>query len=71
MNILPRVKKIYGVHGEAGKDRSYRRDDTVPNEGYRIEADEKGTVVVFSDEAGKFYAEKTLAQIERGEGKIP
>lgn len=71
MNILPRVKKIYDVHGEAGKDRSYRRDDTVPNEGYRIEADEKGTVVVFSDEAGKFYAEKTLAQIERGEGKIP
>jgi len=58
--------------GFALNEVSYKPDETLGNESYRIESAENGITVYSGDPAGKFYAEQTLKQIEYfSDGKIP
>lgn len=71
MKILPRVETLRKELGQCGQEISFRYDPVIPAEGYRIVADKEGILIRFSDEAGKFYAKKTLEQIEYGKEEIP
>lgn len=44
-------------------DAAYEKDDAIQSEGYEINITGKGIVIRSSDEAGAFYAKKTLEQL--------
>ena len=44
-------------------DIRYVRDAALPPEGYRIDITKGGVTVVSADDAGAFYARKTLKQL--------
>ncbi len=47
----------------------YERDASIPSEGYRLEISPDSVVITSSDDAGAFYAMKTLKQL--GDKKVP
>ena len=47
-------------------DVRYVRDATLPPEGYRLEITTGGVTVTSADDAGAFYARKTLKQLKAG-----
>ena len=67
----PREMRIY-EGSVAAEENSivWKRDATLPREGYRIEIGGNGAVVFSSDDAGAFYAKQTLAQLEEN-GRWP
>ena len=46
----------------------YVRDAALPPEGYRLEITTGGVTVASADDAGAFYARKTLKQLAAGDG---
>ena len=50
------------------KDVRYVRDAALPPEGYRIDITTGGVTVASADDAGTFYARKTLGQLAAGDG---
>ena len=54
-------------------DVSWRRDASIPAEGYRLSVTPNGVTAWSSDDAGAFYALQTLKQMapEAGIGRIP
>lgn len=63
MKILPKPQKCFTYEGTTEKKTEYFYESTLPKEGYRLKGDEKGIRVYYSDDAGRFYAEKTLEQM--------
>ena len=49
-------------------DVRYVRDAALPPEGYRLEVTPGGVTVASADDAGAFYARKTLKQLAAGDG---
>ena len=50
------------------KDIRFVRDEALPPEGYRLDIAPNGVTVASADDAGAFYAKKTLKQIAKGDG---
>ena len=53
----------------AEKDIRFTRDATMPPEGYRLDIAQDGVTVASADDAGAFYARKTLKQL--GANAVP
>ena len=56
-----------GTCAVAEQDVRYVRDAALPPEGYRLEITTSGVTVASADDAGAFYARKTLKQLAAGE----
>ena len=75
INVVPMPNKV--VEGEGvcekiiGCPLAYEQDATIPSEGYRLSVKKDGVKITFSDEAGRFYALQTLAQLTTDDGKAP
>ena len=69
ISLIPQPQKVVEGIGTT-KDLSVRheRDENIPAEGYRIRIDKNGVVVWSSDDAGRFYAATTLAQLREKKG---
>ena len=69
LNLVPQpvsVKETGGelkFEGEIAKLAAYSVDSSIPKEGYRLSVTKDGVKVSSSDEAGRFYAEQTLAAL--------
>ncbi len=64
--IIPAPRKIIYTGGHtniACADVSVSMDKSIPAEGYRITISDGKIHIIFSDESGRYYAEKTLLQI--------
>ncbi len=48
-----------------------RRDATVPSQGYRLHIDDGGVTIDAADDAGAFYARRTLDQLLGPDGELP
>lgn len=72
VNVLPKLKSIsYDGYGEVGAGFTTQRVEDLPEEGYRLIMDVCGIKIEYGDEAGKFYAMKTLEQLKSGSAKLP
>lgn len=72
IRLLPKVKRFkMSGYGEVGSDVCTVINDELPSEGYRITLDSDGVKVEYRDEAGKFYAFKTLDQMKAQTEKLP
>ena len=60
-----------GTHDYAEADVRYVRDAALPPEGYRLDITTGGVTVASADDAGAFYARKTLKQLAAGCASIP
>lgn len=69
--FLPKVKNVNYGYGEAGDGFCSVRDEKLPDEGYRITMDADGVKIEYSDDAGRFYAERTLEQARKQCVKLP
>jgi len=69
MNLLPQPRFV-DLSDQLTENRiaSERIDGALPREGYELRIDEDGAYVVAGDEAGRFYARKTLDQLARLHG---
>ena len=73
MNITPKPNFIQVFSGECWlKDNktTYITDENLKDEAYKIEINDGETIITSKGEKGKYYAELTLAQLERA-GKTP
>ena len=57
-----------GTCAFAEEDVRYVRDAALPPEGYRLDITTGGVTVASADDAGAFYARKTLGQLAAGDG---
>ncbi len=73
MNLLPCPRFVdVGDQLTANRIASERIDPTLPAEGYELRIEEDGAHLVAGDDAGRFYARATLAQLARlSNGSIP
>ena len=73
MNLLPRPRFAdLGDRLVANKIANERIDATLPAEGYELRVDDDGVDIVAGDEAGRFYAQRTLSQLARiHDGQLP
>ncbi|MDQ1509635.1 MAG: hexosaminidase [Actinomycetota bacterium] len=73
MNLLPRPRFVdVGERLTANRVASERIDAAMPAESYELRIDDDGAHVVAGDEAGRFYAGATLAQVARlFDGSLP
>ncbi len=72
LHLLPKAKSVsFAGYGTVGDGVFTARNDTLPSEGYRITTDADGIKIEYGDEAGKFYAMKTLEQIKAQTEKLP
>ncbi len=66
-NVIPYPQKIEDGDGEyifKGEPKvTYRKDETIPAEGYVLEIRKNRIIVTSSDEAGEFYAMQTVKQL--------
>lgn len=71
--LLPRPRSLDLSGGEwAGEDVRYHRADSVPREGYRVEAGPAGVDVVHADAAGRRHADALLDQVRsQCGGRLP
>jgi len=67
---MPNSVKEDGGHPRARAKVFYETDPSIPAEGYRLAIEKTRVVVASSDEAGRFYAERTLAQLKE-DGPLP
>src|SRR5438477_6364863 len=67
MVLLPLPRKLVrtGWGGARGDAVEKRTDATIPAQGYRLSVEADGITIISSDRAGAFYAEQTLAQLNR------
>ena len=65
---LPRELAIGGDPPRRGAAPRFARDTALPAQGYAIHADREGVRVAHADDAGRRYAEDTLAQLARACG---
>ena len=65
---LPRELAIGGDPPRRGAAPRFARDTALPAQGYAIHADREGVRVAHADDAGRRYAEDTLAQLARAHG---
>ena len=73
INVVPMPNKVVerdGVCDVANAAKSYEKDDSIAAEGYRLVVAKDGVKIASSDEAGRFYALQTLAQLTT-DGKAP
>ena len=74
VNIIPMPNKVFEYGGEkrfSKNDYVFRKNESLPEEGYELAIGEDGVFVSYSSEKGRFYAEKTLAQLEKENGALP
>lgn len=74
VNIIPMPNKIFEYGGEkrfSKADFHFEKKPSVPEEGYELSITQEGVFVFYSTERGRFYAEKTLAQLEKENGALP
>ena len=73
MNLLPQPRRIELAGGRVPVAvATVTRDARLPAQGYRLTIDARGIALVVADEAGAFYGEQTLAQLERThDGSLP
>ena len=57
-----------GTCAFAEENVRFTRDAALPPEGYRLDITTGGVTVASADDAGAFYARKTLGQLAAGEG---
>ncbi|MBQ5794787.1 MAG: family 20 glycosylhydrolase, partial [Kiritimatiellae bacterium] len=55
------MRETGGVY--KGEKTTVKRDATLPAEGYRLKVTKDGIEIVSADDAGEFYARRTLAQL--------
>ena len=73
VNVVPLPQKVVEKEGSCvleGCRRNFAVDPAIPAEGYRLVIEKDAISIVSSDEAGRFYALQTLAQLSAG-GKAP
>lgn len=70
---LPReVAETGGFYAPSGEPKVVAAADAaLPREGYTLEVGKEGVRIGFADAAGRFYAEKTLAQLKGADGRYP
>ena len=72
LNLIPCPKKLTRGEGfVSGSEIDFAEDATVPHEGYGLSIGAAGIRVRSSDAAGRFHAERTLAQLRRPDGTYP
>lgn len=71
LNVLPKVKSVKFGYGSVGSGYLTRIDPSLPKEGYHLTLNEEGVTIAYSEESGKFYAEKTLEQIKSQYEDLP
>src|SRR5258706_10866727 len=64
----PRELSLGGDPPPRGAQPGFARDASLPAQGYAIAADRSGVRVAHADDAGRRYAQDTLAQLERAYG---
>ena len=73
--IIPAPRKMalgegeFVCKGDAAAQAKFETDAAIPKEGYRLSVAKDGIKVVFSDDAGRFYALETLKQLAAKDGK--
>lgn len=73
-NIIPMPNKLFEYGGEKRfreNDFVFEKKEGLDEEGYELLINEDGVFVSYSTEKGRFYAEKTLAQLENENGCYP
>jgi hexosaminidase len=65
---VPRELALGGDPPPPGAPPRFARDASLPPQGYAIRADREGVRVAHADDAGRRYAEDTLAQLARSYG---
>ena len=73
VNVVPMPDKVVegeGVCEVAKAQKSYEKDATIAKEGYRLVVTTNSVKIASSDEAGRFYAIQTLAQLTT-DGRAP
>ena len=73
MNLLPRPRFVdVGDRQTTNRVVSERIDTSLPAEGYELRIRDEGVELIAGDDAGRFYARATLAQVARlHDGSIP
>ncbi|MGO9874755.1 MAG: family 20 glycosylhydrolase [Acidimicrobiia bacterium] len=73
MNLLPRPRFVeVGDRRAPNRVLSERIDTSLPPEGYELRIRDEGVDLIAGDDAGRFYAHATLAQVARlYDGSIP
>ena len=64
LNLIPRPKTVHMDPGFAGETITRTIDETLPREGYRLEATEAGISLAAGSEQGMIWAENTLRQLK-------
>lgn len=62
--VIPLPGECVVSDGRAGEETVYTRQDGIPSEGYMLICDDKGINVLYSDDKGRFYANKTLDMLK-------
>ncbi len=73
LNVIPRPRKVEFKSGESFRNKlkeEFVENDRYKEESYKIEIDGEKIVITAKGEKGKFYAERTLLQMEEM-GKLP
>ena len=73
MNLLPRPRVVdVGDRRTTNRVVSERIDPSLPAEGYELRIRDEGVELIAGDDAGRFYAHATLAQVARlHDGAVP
>lgn len=68
-SLMPRPKSVVPGKGySSGSKITYVKDAAIASEGYRIEVKRDEIVIASSDDAGRYYAGVTLAQLKTPQG---
>ena len=73
INVIPLPEKVVektgvfksgtGDFAQVSKSAVFKKDASIPAEGYRLSITPEGISIAASDDAGRFYAEQTLKQL--------
>ena len=68
--LIPMPRKVEWKSGRCPSSAKITKttDSSIPAEGYRLDVAPAGIAIASSDDAGAFYAEKTLAQLKLKDG---
>ena len=69
--LVPQPRKVVELGGyTSNTSKTFRVDASLPKEGYRLKVTDAGAEIAYADGAGRLYAQVTLDQMRRRDGKF-
>ncbi len=69
--LVPQPRKVVEFGGfTSSTAKTFRVDASLPKEGYRLKVTDAGAEIAYADGAGRLYAQVTLDQMKRRDGKF-